>query len=237
MTVDANTTISISVETSGRVGSVAVARGEEIVAGRSFSTQRGHGVELLPTVSALCEQAGVAPSAVKHVYVSGGPGSFTGLRIGVTFAKAMALAVGARVVRVPTLDVIAQNALAIISRPSRVVAVLDAKRRHVYASAFDLAGEHYEPIDEPNERDPESYLQSLGPVTVLGEGIAYHQQAIEAVEGVTIGGEELSRARAETVHRLGRRMALSGLFISIGELIPIYVRRPEAEEKWDERHA
>ena len=228
-------TISVAVETSGRLGSVAVARGDTILAASSFNTRQNHGVELMPTVDRLCAQAKVTPHDIGLVFVSGGPGSFTGLRIGVTFAKALALATGVRVVRVPTLDIVAQNALHATPRPPKVTVMLDAKRKNVFAATFALEGDLYRPLDEPAERAPADYLTTQAPVAVLGEGVSFHESAIRSTPSVTILPDELNEARAEVVHRLGLRMAREGQFIPQNELIPIYVRRPEAEEKWEAR--
>lgn len=236
MTSSNETEYSLAVETSGRVGSVGLACGDDLLEEVAFSTQHDHGVELLPTVDRLCRAHGVSPDHIRQVHVSGGPGSFTGLRIGITFAKAMAFAQGVRIVRVPTLDVIAQNALELPDPPPRLAVVLDAKRRNIFSAAYRLDGGVYVATDEPNEREPAGYLGSLGEVAVLGEGIAYHAEAIAKVASATVLPDELNRARAAVVHRLGMRMAREGRFTAARELIPIYVRRPEAEEKWDERH-
>ncbi len=237
MTQASDNGIALAIETSGRVGSVALGRGAELLAVATFQTTHGHGVELLPTADRLCREAGLSPDVVGQVYVSGGPGSFTGLRIGITFAKAMSMAVGAAVVRVPTLDVIAQNALGMDVRPSRVVVVLDAKRRRIYTATFTLESDRYLPVDEAAERDPTQYLPGLGPVAALGEGIPYHAPAVQAADNVTVLPDSLSRARAEVVFELGRQAAAAQQFISIDELTPIYIRRPEAEEKWEARQA
>lgn len=227
--------LALAVETSGRVGSVAVGRGETVLAEASFQTQHHHGVELLPTADRLCRATGMAPRSIAEVYVSGGPGSFTGLRIGVSLAKAMAFANGARLVRVSTLAVIAQNARDLSPPPARLVVILDAKRRHLFASSFVFREGGYEPLDEPRERDPLTYLPSLGEVAGLGEGIAYHREAVSTASNVRVLPEEMNRARASTVYTLGCRAAEGGAFIEPGAMLPVYVRRPEAEEKWEAR--
>lgn len=226
----------ISIETSGRLGSAAVAVGGAVVACKQFAASLNHGVELLPAISRLCEQAGVTPDRVANVYVSGGPGSFTGLRVGITFAKSMALAHGARMIRVPTLDVIAQNALDANGPPDRVAVVLDAKRRRVYANWFERAGDQFVAREDPAERDPKTFLESLAPIAVLGEGVSYHRDAIESVSGVTLLSDPHNQPRAEIVFKLGQAMASHGEFTDIDAMIPIYVRLPEAEEKWQQKH-
>ena len=83
----------------------------------------------------------------------------------------------------------------------------------------------------PAQRDPRTYLSTLAPIAVIGEGVAYHRDAIDSIKTVSVLPEELNRPRAEIVHRLGRAMAANKQFIEIADLIPIYIRRPEAEEK------
>jgi len=225
----------ISIETSGRLGSVAVSVDGAIAASGQFAASFNHGVELLPAISRLCAQSGVAPERVVGVYVSGGPGSFTGLRVGITFAKSLALAQGARLVRVPTLEVIAQNALNAGAPPHRVAVVLDAKRQRVYANWFERDGDRYVARDQPAERDPRSFLESLAPIAVLGEGVSCHRKAIESVNDVTILADVHNQPRADVVFELGEAMASRGEFTDINAMIPIYVRAPEAEEKWRQR--
>jgi len=99
----------LAVETSGRAGSAAIAIGEQILAEAAFSGPMRHSAEIFPTVSALLKDLGRKPKEIEHIYISVGPGSFTGLRIAVTIAKTFNLANNARIVPVDTLDVIAAN--------------------------------------------------------------------------------------------------------------------------------
>ncbi|MFH0983363.1 MAG: tRNA (adenosine(37)-N6)-threonylcarbamoyltransferase complex dimerization subunit type 1 TsaB [Planctomycetota bacterium] len=231
--------VGLAVETSGCVGSVALGRGEEILEAKELSDGRRHAVELLPVVQMLCRRHNVRPGEVAEVYVSGGPGSFTGLRIGITFAKTLALGGGTRVVRVPTLDVIAQNVLALDPPPAYLAVVLDAKRGRVYAAAFELVeagGPGYRLIMQPAEVAPADFLARMPPGSaVVGEGTAYHREAVEH-SGLVILPAPYSQALAEMVYRLGRRQAAAGCFDDPNALTPIYIRRPEAEEVYERRH-
>jgi tRNA threonylcarbamoyladenosine biosynthesis protein TsaB len=186
----------------------------------------------------LCRSHGVPSGSIGIVYVSAGPGSFTGLRIGIATARALALATGARVVSVPTLEAIAQNALQSPSPPERIATLLDAKRRNVFAAVFQRHGNRFGPLTEPVEADPATFLRELMadglPIAVLGEGVPVHRAAIERT-GVAILPSALDRARAETVYSMGRRLAEAGRFTSRRDLVPFYVRPPEAEEKWERR--
>ena len=229
--------VAIAVETSGSRGSVLVARGATILASSTFKVEQQHGVQLLPTVDTLSKEAGLVPADFDAVYVSGGPGSFTGLRIGITFAKAMAFALDCQVVRVPSLDVLAQNALDLDPQPQRLISIFDAKRGHVFGRTFERRDGIYEPIDEPKERPPREYLSQHTPATILGPGVERHRDVIDQAEGITVAGSEFDFGRAEWVLTLGARMAGQNQFIALDELIPIYIRKPDAEEKWEAKQA
>lgn len=206
-----------------------------------FSADKRHAVELLPTVDAVCRRHGWEPDAIDEVYVSSGPGSFTGLRVGITFSRTLAMATGAKVVAAPTLEVIAQNAAAFRPEgrpgpPERVAVVLDAKRKQVYGALFGWASGRYGPLTPPT-LGPVSVLLagSERPLWVMGEGVPYHRAAIDD-QGVEIVPEEFWPARAEHVYHVGGNMAAAGKYTDFRSLIPHYIRRPEAEEVWEQRH-
>jgi tRNA A37 threonylcarbamoyladenosine modification protein TsaB len=151
----------------------------------------------------------------------------------------LALACGSELVAVPTLEVVAQNALDVTPRAARLAVLLDAKRGRVYAAAFRLQGDGYYAVTEPQEVDPARFLaeqRSLdASCAVMGEGVPYHDRAV-AASGLMILPEELYPPRVETVYRLGLRRAEEGSLADRRSLTPTYVRPPEAEEKWRERH-
>src|SRR5208282_2376277 len=113
---------ALAIETSGRLGSVALLQGSAVLVEQSFSHGLKHAAGLLPMIDQMVRGQGWEPADLQHVYISQGPGSFTGLRIGVTLAKTLSLATGARVVPVPSLQVLAHNAPA---DATNVIIVLD----------------------------------------------------------------------------------------------------------------
>jgi tRNA threonylcarbamoyladenosine biosynthesis protein TsaB len=231
----------VAIETSGRNGSVAVARGGVLLAQRELAASSRHAVELMPVIRELVRGQGWKPAEIDHVYISLGPGSFTGLRIAVAIARALAQAVGCRLVGVPSLDVIAENAPAEFRV---VVPILDAKRGQVFAARYEREAEGLRRIGEPGLVDPAAFVSEAlqrargldgpgGKVAVLGEGVDYHRPAIlSAGEGVVELDKSLWPGRASTVHRLGWTMAQRQMFSDPATLLPIYIRLPEAEEVW-----
>lgn len=226
----------LAVETSGGIGSVALGRGGGVLQDRSFSGRRKHATEFIAAIDVLCRAQGVTPEQIGEVYVSHGPGSFAGLRIGVTAARMIALAHGATLVPVPTLEVIAQNALGLSPRPEHVVVIRDAKRQRVFGAAFDLANDSYLPRTSPSEWEPGALLNDQPPgCLILGEG-ASHYAAVVAASGLPLGSPALHVPSPVVVYRLGYALARRGATVPPRELVPLYIRPPEAEEKWDARH-
>ncbi len=228
----------LAIETSSALGSVALGIGDQVLEARVLSGERRHAVEFLPAVAAICSAHGVEPLSLRIIYVSSGPGSFTGLRIAVTAARMMGLAGGAALVSVPTLEIIAQNALDAVAPPDHVLVMLDAKRGRIYAAAFLLRDERYVAATDSVETDPGEFLAARstrrGTCAVLGEGVIYHRAAVEA-SGLDMLPDSYYRPRAEITYALGLRRANEGKLEARRSLVPFYIRPPEAEERWEQR--
>lgn len=131
----------LAVETSGRMGSVAIAIANQLLAETAFSAPMRHSSEIFPAVCGLLDRFSRKPQEIEHIYISSGPGSFTGLRIAVTMAKIMNLANAVKIVAVDTLDVIAANATDCIteeknSEINKIAAVIDAKRGQFFIAVY-----------------------------------------------------------------------------------------------------
>ena len=221
----------LAIETSGRIGSIALVEDRRLVAEDQFPHGLRHAAEIICRIDVLCRGAGWTPRDLAELYVSVGPGSFTGLRIGVTLAKTLAFATGALLVAVPSVEVLALNAP---PDCQNVVIVLDAKRDQIFTARFVNAKGR--PIEaEPAHLDTLAAMleRSPRPVYLIGEGIPFHERFMSGAQGVTIAPPELWQARASAVAEIGARLAREGKFVSPDLLTPMYVRKPEAEEKRD----
>jgi tRNA threonylcarbamoyladenosine biosynthesis protein TsaB len=223
---------ALALETSGRIGSVALARDSQVLAEEQFPHGLQHAAKILTIIDSLCRAQGWRPRDVSEVYVSVGPGSFTGLRVGVTVAKTLAMVTGVNVVAVPTVRVLAENAPL---EAKHVMIVLDAKRGQIFTARFERAEQSW------IEREP-AHLDTLAamiaraprPVHLLGEGMPYHPIGTE--EGIILTAAPAWQARAAAVAKLGWELARRGQFADPLKLIPLYVRLPEAEEKFEAAH-
>jgi len=224
-------------ETSSRTGSVGLAAGPEFLCVEHFAHSMRHAVELMPAARRLCQDLGWPPDTIQQIHLSVGPGSFTGLRIAISVARAMAQAIGCKIVAVSTVDVLAQNAP---EHVQNLVVALDAKRGQIFGARYVRQGSGMVRTAGPALVDPAEFVhQTPSPLAVLGEGVDYHRAALEA--GATPAGYvELERRlwtpQAAAVHALAWAQAQRGEFADPGTLLPVYIRLAEAEEVWNRKH-
>ena len=126
--------LTLAIETSGRSGGIAISRGGEPVACVSVSSSETHSRRLVPSIKWLLERAGIAMQELQRIAVSLGPGSFTGIRIGLATARGLSLSLGIPIAGVPTLDVLAAG---IAPLPGVLLCpAIDARNRRFYASCY-----------------------------------------------------------------------------------------------------
>lgn len=224
----------LAIETSGRVGSIAVTLDGRAIAEEQFSHGLRHAAGIVPIIDRVCAAGGWGPGDIEELYVSAGPGSFTGLRVGITVAKTLAFATGAAVVAVPTVEVLARNAPA---GWENLIILLDAKRGQIFTASFTNRGGQPAAV-EPAQLSTlaDMLARTPRPVHLLGEGLPYHDAAVPTGDpGIIRTPPEAWQGRAAVVAALGAELARSGRFSEPARLTPIYLRRPEAEEKYDQR--
>jgi len=222
----------LAVETSGAGPSVALFRGAELVAERRARAGRPGSEMLLPAIDSLLSAAGLRVADLEAFAVGAGPGSFTGLRVGIATVKGLAFGSGTPVAGVGTLA-----ALALRAPRTRdpVVAVLDARRGEVYAASFRRDGEELEPTDLPEGLYTPADLASRLPSRCLlvGDGVAVCGESLRAAlgPGVRLVPPPRGRPRAREIGALGLRLLARGQGVSAADLVPRYVRRAEAEAR------
>jgi tRNA threonylcarbamoyladenosine biosynthesis protein TsaB len=224
----------LGIETSGRRGSIALTRGGECVAEQAFAPGPRHGRDLLPTIAELAERAGLRHEDRAVVGVSAGPGSFTGLRIGVACAKALAWALGWDLVGVESLDVMAANAPA---EAGCVCPVLDARRRWVYGRLYDCEDGAWRPRTPVLAGRPEELAAQVPEgTTVFGDGVRAYPEIL-ASPPYRLGPEDWMTGRAREVARLAMKLHAAGRRDDPLRLVPRYYRITEAEENLARRAA
>src|SRR5690606_19339754 len=182
---------------------------------------------LAPAIDRALAAAGWEPRAIELVAVTIGPGSFTGLRVGVTTAKTWAYAVGCAVLGVDTLETVAAQ---VPLAPGRALwAVLDAQRQQLFATCF-TANHQWQAASPAQVIDQDAWLHQLSPGTlVTGSGLKRLVDQLPA--GVEVVDAAAWTPRAETVGRLAWRDYQAGRRDDLWKLSPRYLRPSAAEEK------
>lgn len=236
----------LALETSSRIGSVAIALGPELLAQTAFTAPMRHSAEIIGAITELMQRFNRKPAQIDHIYISIGPGSFTGLRISVTIAKAMHLANRLKIVPVDTLDVIAQNVPSHgpTQQIRRIATILDAKRNQFYIAAYKRLSNTTSEFPTWKKLIPDSLMTAsqfldtfadpADRIHLLGDGLLYHKDKFES-PGAQVLDEKYWGPQAAKVHALGYQLARAGEFADPLKLIPKYIRRPEAEVKWQKR--
>jgi tRNA threonylcarbamoyladenosine biosynthesis protein TsaB len=222
----------VAVETSGRYGSIAIAEGNRVLEEAAFSGAMRHSAELVGTIKDLLTHFGKKADQIKQVYISIGPGSFTGLRIAVTFAKTMHLANNCKIVTVDTLNVIALN---INNKYEKLGVILDAKRGQFFAATYELKKTDEGTMRYEKTLDDclitatefiEKCVDTKRPIWLLGEGLVYYQDKFNA-KGVEFLDEKYWWPKASKVHALGWSKACRDEFAEPFTLQPLYLRQPQ----------
>jgi len=230
------------IETTGPMASVALIDENRHIVERLNDTRYSHLEELAPMIGALMSEHGVEAESIDAVAVSRGPGSFTGNRIGLVTAKALALVWQKPIVEVPSLESFAYHEA---FRPGAlVVPVLDARRSQIYAGAYRKTEVHEvtEVIGE-GAHDPEAFLDLLasrqqeGEVAQFcGDGAGVYAQVLERYAKPFVfveGAGEVQQAQAAA--QLALNLWRSGKAVDAAAASPEYLRVSEAERKRNER--
>jgi tRNA threonylcarbamoyladenosine biosynthesis protein TsaB len=223
----------LAIESATADASVALLRGDAVVAARPVPAERPASEALLPTLLELLAETGVALAALDAFAVSVGPGSFTGLRVGVSTVKGLAFGGAQPIVPVPTLAALASLA----ERPDAcVAALLDAQRGEVYA-ALHAGDALAPPLLGPTVLRPDELAAALAeragerPIVAIGAGTAVAAAALRDRFGArcAIASPPAGVPDAKAVGRLAQRLLAAGAGVAPEALAPVYVRRAEAE--------
>jgi tRNA threonylcarbamoyladenosine biosynthesis protein TsaB len=216
------------IETSGATGRVGLACGDTVRAAREMDRARRHARDLAPLVQSLLQEQAWPPTEIGGVIVSLGPGSYTGLRVGLMSAKALAFALGCPLVGVPTFEVLAWQAR---QSGASVEVVEDAQQNRLYVQRFGFSPDGVpEPQSTLHIREAAEWLQQLPTCALTGPGLRKHRPKLPPTAAVT--PEATWEPQLEGLLRLGLARWQRGQTDSPLTLEPLYLRPSSAEEQW-----
>jgi tRNA threonylcarbamoyladenosine biosynthesis protein TsaB len=216
------------IETSGKTGEVGIGLGDRLIDYRRLDQARRHARDLAPAVRDMLDKSHWNAQEIDGVIVSHGPGSYTGLRVGIMSAKTLAYASGCRLLAVKTFEAIAAQAPAGLMR---LDVIADAQQNKIYWQRFQRGvDQKWETIQALSIVPLEQWLAAAEPSwTVTGPGLHLHLAQVSACFPVL---EETSwDPRAESLLKAGLARYLAGERDEIWNLEPLYLRPSSAEEK------
>lgn len=225
----------LGIETSTRTGGVAVLNENGLVCHYMLSIEVTHSERLMPAVDRVLRDAGISIDDIGGFAVSVGPGSFTGLRVGISTVKGLGFATGRPVAAVPTLKALAWN-LYYSAYP--VCPLQDAKKGQVYAAMYRYEGSSLiQTMKETVISLKDLFKKIQGTVVFTGEAVRLYRAEIEDALSARayFAPFSVSLPSAASVAEIGRAMISAGEVTDPDHLTPMYIRRPEAEVAWEKR--
>ena len=238
----------LAIDSSGMTATVAVVEDTQTIAEYTVNFKKTHSQTLLPMIDTMGKMIELDLKSIDAIAVAGGPGSFTGLRIGAATAKGLGLALEKPLIHVPTVDGLAYN---LYGCQDIICPIMDARRKQVYTGMYTFARRELEgsketelvldvleaqnasPIDEVIER-----LNIHGrPVVFLGDGVPVYQDVIKEKMRVpfSFAPASANRQRAAVVGALGIQYYKEGRFETAMEHQPDYLRVSQAERERAEK--
>ena len=228
--------IVLGIETATVQVGCAVGGVEGVLAEFHAARGRRHAETLVPAIQFVCQEASIELREVSAVAVDIGPGLFTGLRVGIATAKALAQALRVPMIGLSSLDLLA---FAVRYTGRTVVAAIDARRGEVYAATYRPVPGGLQRVSDYQlwkPRDLVLELVALGTeCLVVGDGVLRHRALFDGDSRITVGTVGYAYPSASALVELAHPRAIREEFVQPSELTPLYLRQADAEMAWRKR--
>lgn len=223
---------ALAIDTSTYVMGVAVIKDGKIAGELMTHMKKNHSLRLMPAIRFLLEEVELEPKELQRIIVSEGPGSYTGVRIGVTTGKTLAWSLGIPVVGVSSLEILAQNGRYF---QGYISPFFDARRGQIYTGLYKCEAGKIKQIEKDQIILHEDWLKGLEklgePVLFLSPDMEMHEPLVREVlgEAAVLGEKSEMALRPGELAQLGMEKDVEG---SVHDFKPNYIRLAEAEAKW-----
>jgi tRNA threonylcarbamoyladenosine biosynthesis protein TsaB len=226
----------LGIESSTVQVGCAIGGHEGVLASAHSARGKRHAENLAPAIDFICEQAQVELRDIGLVAVDLGPGLFTGLRVGIATAKAIAFALRLPMIGVSSLDLLA---FSVRYSPRLIVAAIDARRGEIYHARYRQVPGGVQRVSEYSVGSPEDLATDLfatgEEALIVGDGAHRYREAFDSIARVEVADRGSSHPSASSLVQLAHAQALREEFSQIDTIAPIYLRRPDAEINWTTR--
>jgi tRNA threonylcarbamoyladenosine biosynthesis protein TsaB len=223
----------LAVDTTTPGGSVALVEGDALLGEANVGSAATHSARLFRSIDFLLGALGRDVQAIDAFAVAAGPGSFTGIRIGLGAVKSLAFASGRPVAAVSTLAALASKLADGGARPGLFCPFLDAKKGEVYAALFEARDGRLEEAVPQGAYAPDEFLARLPagrPIAFAGSGLEAYGDKVRAALGGRAAWAGRSPFIAAEVGRIGAALLREGKAVDAASLEPLYFRKSQAEE-------
>lgn len=228
----------LAVDSAANVASAAIAEDNKLICEYTLNHKKTHSEKLMPMIEELFQSAQLSPADIDLFAVANGPGSFTGLRIGVATVKGLAHAVQKPVAGVSTLLAMAYN----MPFCSYVLSpIMDARREQVYNGVYCWENGQLKELTPPRAVSiaecTAEFQKSGRQVVFLGDGVPVYQEFIRKQLGsqAIFAPQNCNLQRAASVALAAAELYRAGKYQNYYELAPVYLRKPQAEREWEEK--
>ena len=234
----------LAIDSSGLVATVAVVEEEneisKTIAEYTINYKKTHSQTLLPMLDEIVKMTDMNLDTIDAIAVAGGPGSFTGLRIGSATAKGLGLALKKPLIHIPTVDGLAYN----LCYTDRIICpIMDARRNQVYTGIYQMDGDKLQVLEAQMAVGIDELAKKLctygKPVIFLGDGVPVHKDRLEKElmtdQDIAFAPAHMNQQRAATVGMLGIQYYKEGKTETAMEHKPDYLRVSQAEREREER--
>ncbi len=226
----------LGIETATERVGVSIGGHDGVIASFQITRGRRHAETLVPAIEFMCREADVSLPEIGAIAVDVGPGLFTGMRVGIATAKAMASALEVPVITATSLELLA---LAVAEDDRVVVPVVDARKGEVFFSMYRGDETAVRAVATPTCGPIDSVVAAViergQSVVAVGDGARRYHEALQVDHRIEIAAETFDHPSADTLVRLAHRRSLREDWITADRVEAYYLRQPDAEINWTTR--
>lgn len=230
----------LAIDSSGLTATVAIVEDDTTIAEFTINYKKTHSQTLLPMIDEMVKMVEADLNTIDAIAVAGGPGSFTGLRIGSATAKGLGLALGKPLIHIPTADAMAYS---IYGCEDIICPIMDARRNQVYTGIYQMDGDKLQVLEAQMAVEIDELAKKLctygKPVIFLGDGVPVHKDRLEKElmtnYDIAFAPAHMNQQRAAAVGMLGIQYYKEGKTETAMEHKPDYLRVSQAEREREER--
>lgn len=230
----------LAIDSSGLTATVAIVEDDTTIAEFTINYKKTHSQTLLPMIDEMVKMVEADLNTIDAIAVAGGPGSFTGLRIGSATAKGLGLALGKPLIHIPTAEAMAYS---IYGCEDIICPIMDARRNQVYTGIYQMDGDKLQVLEAQMAVEIDELAKKLctygKPVIFLGDGVPVHKDRLEKElmtdHDIAFAPAHMNQQRAAAVGMLGIQYYKEGKTETAMEHKPDYLRVSQAEREREER--